>query len=88
MDRLARRLVQAEDARLQIESTQDQRESLTGADFVIVAISVGGMSSWEQDIEIPARYGVFMHIHDSIGPGGIMRAFRNAPVLLEASLSM
>ncbi|HXO10522.1 MAG TPA: hypothetical protein VN880_20930 [Solirubrobacteraceae bacterium] len=81
MDRLARRLVAAEGARLEIESTQDQRESLTGADFVIVAISVGGMSSWEQDIEIPARHGVFMHIHDSIGPGGIMRAFRNAPVL-------
>lgn len=81
MDRLARRLVDAEGSKLQIESTQDQRESLTAADFVIVAISVGGMSAWGQDIEIPARYGVFMHIADSIGPGGIMRAFRNAPVL-------
>ncbi|MGA3352582.1 MAG: hypothetical protein ABSD85_05260 [Acidimicrobiales bacterium] len=81
MDKLGRRLVDAEHADLKIESTVNQRESLTGADFVIVAISVGGMRSWEQDIEIPARYGVFMHIADSIGPGGIMRAFRNGPVL-------
>ncbi len=88
MDRLARRLVDAEGSTLKIESTQDQRESLTAADFVIVAISVGGMSSWGQDIELPARYGVFMHIADSIGPGGIMRAFRNAPVLRNISLDV
>jgi alpha-galactosidase len=81
MARLGRRLVEAEHADLKIESTVNQREALTGADFVIVAISVGGMTAWEQDIEIPARYGVFMHIADSIGPGGIMRALRNAPVL-------
>ena len=29
----------------------------------------------------PGRYGIVMHVADSIGPGGIMRAFRNAPVL-------
>jgi alpha-galactosidase len=39
MDRLGRRLVEAEQADLKIESTVDQRESLIGADFVIVAIS-------------------------------------------------
>jgi alpha-galactosidase len=81
MERLANRLVAAEGSSLRIESSLDQREALNGANFVIVAISVGGMSAWERDIEIPARYGVFMHIADSIGPGGIMRAFRNAPVL-------
>lgn len=81
MDKLARRLVEAEGADLSVESTLDQRQALAGADFVIVAISVGGMAAWERDIEIPARYGVFMHIADSIGPGGIMRAFRNGPIL-------
>jgi alpha-galactosidase len=85
MEKLGRRLVEAEKADLKIESTVDQRGSLVGADFVVVAISVGGMRAWEEDIEIPARYGVFMHIADSIGPGGIMRAFRNAPVLASIS---
>jgi alpha-galactosidase len=81
MDALARRLVESERSDLAVESTLDRREALADADFVIVAISVGGMAAWAQDIEIPARHGVFMHIADSIGPGGIMRAFRHVPVM-------
>lgn len=85
MAALAQALVSAESADLRIESTTDQRAGLTGADFVIVAISVGGMAAWADDIEIPARYGVFMQIADSIGPAGMLRAFRNAPVLASIS---
>jgi alpha-galactosidase/6-phospho-beta-glucosidase family protein len=81
MEDLARKLIDSEGSRLQVRSTLDQRESLVDADFVIVAISVGGMGAWANDIEIPARYGVVMHVADSVGPGGIMRALRNAPVL-------
>lgn len=81
MYRLCTLLVEREDADLVIERTLQQREALTGTDFCITAISVGGMDAWEQDIEIPARYGVHMTIGDSIGPGGIMRALRHIPVL-------
>ena len=81
MDVLGRRLIEHEGVDLTIESTLNQREALTGADFVIVAIAVGGNDAWEQDIEIPGKYGVFMHVHDSIGPGGMMRAFRHAPIM-------
>ncbi len=81
MESLARTLIEAEDSRLQVRGTLDQRGSLEGADFVIAAISVGGMAAWENDIEIPARYGVVMHVADSVGPGGILRTLRNAPVL-------
>ncbi len=81
MESLAQTLIEAEDSQLQVRATLDQRESLKGADFVIAAISVGGMEAWENDIEIPARYGVVMHVADSVGPGGIFRTLRNAPVL-------
>jgi alpha-galactosidase/6-phospho-beta-glucosidase family protein len=81
MASLGRRLVQREGVDLTIESTTEQRAALVDADFVIVAIAVGGMAAWEQDIEIPGRYGVFTEVHDSIGPGGIMRAFRHVPIL-------
>ncbi|HUT20995.1 MAG TPA: hypothetical protein VM366_17725 [Anaerolineae bacterium] len=81
MHRLCTLLVEREQADLQIRSTMRQRESLVGADFCITAISVGGMDAWEQDIEIPAHYGVYMTIGDSVGPGGIMRALRHIPVL-------
>ena len=81
MDTLCRQLVKLQKSDLRIESTTDQLQSLDGADFVITAISVGGMDAWEKDIEIPAKHGVYMPIADSIGPGGMMRAFRHIPVL-------
>ena len=85
MQELGDRLVAGEDSPLTVRSTLDQRESLRGADFVIAAISVGGFDAWAQDLEIPGRYGLVMHVADSVGPGGIMRALRNAPVLAEVA---
>lgn len=78
---LATELASAEGRKLTVSSTTDQSEALRSVDFVIVAISVGGMAAWGTDIETPARYGVFMHIADSIGPGGIFRSLRNTPVV-------
>ena len=83
MARLSKRLVEKTGASLKVEATTDRRESLTDADFVITAIAVGGVDAWEKDIEIPAKYGIYMPVCDSIGPGGIMRAFRHIPVLVE-----
>lgn len=81
MEALARKLVSSENSRLEVTSTLDRRESLVDADFVITTIAAGGMDAWEQDIEIPAKYGIVMHVADTIGPGGIMRALRNAPTI-------
>jgi alpha-galactosidase len=81
MEALAHRLIASAGSALQVRATLDRRESLIDADFVIVTIAAGGMDAWEKDIEIPAKYGLIMHVADSIGPGGIMRALRNAPTL-------
>ena len=85
MQRLGEKLIEGEGSALRVESTTDQREALAGADFVIAAISVGGFDAWANDMEIPARYGIVMHVADSVGPGGIMRAMRNIPVLAEVA---
>jgi alpha-galactosidase len=85
MQSLADKLIANENSELRVTSTTDQRESLAGADFVIAAISVGGMDAWANDLEIPGRHGILMHVGDSVGPGGIMRAFRNAPVLADVA---
>ena len=37
----------------------------------------------QHDIEIPQRYGIRQPIGDSVGPGGILRALRSVPVLLD-----
>ena len=82
MESLSKHLVKKFKADLKVEATTSQKESLVDADFVITAIAVGGVDAWEKDIEIPAKYGIYMPVGDSIGPGGIMRAFRHIPVLV------
>jgi alpha-galactosidase len=81
MEKLANELAEAEGRKLFVTATTERSTALRGADFVIVAVSVGGMAAWATDIEIPAKHGVFMHIADSIGPGGIFRALRNTPIV-------
>src|SRR5437868_13363764 len=66
-----------------VEAEGDRRRALEGADFVITALSVGGFDSMQHDIEVPQRYGIRQPIGDSVGPGGIMRALRSIPVLLD-----
>ena len=66
-----------------VEAEGDRRRALDGADFVITAFSVGGFDSMQHDIEIPQRFGIRQPIGDSVGPGGILRALRSVPVLLE-----
>jgi alpha-galactosidase len=81
MVKLGEKLIEASSSSLKVSGSLDQRKSLRDADFVIAAIAVGGMDAWANDIEIPGRHGIFMNVSDSVGPGGIFRTLRNAPVL-------
>jgi alpha-galactosidase len=85
MQVLSSQLAGSSGGRLNVLATTSQREALKGVDFVIVAISVGGMAAWASDIEVPARHGIFMHIADSVGPGGIMRSLRNTPIVISVA---
>jgi alpha-galactosidase/6-phospho-beta-glucosidase family protein len=58
-------------------------EALNGAEFVLTTLSVGGFASMVHDIEIPASYGLRQPVGDSVGPGGIMRALRSIPVMVD-----
>jgi alpha-galactosidase len=73
---------------LTARATTDIDDALAGAEFVIAAFSVGGFASMRHDIEIPSRYGVRQTVGDSVGPGGISRALRSVPVILEVARAM
>ncbi|HEY0828797.1 MAG TPA: alpha-galactosidase [Bacilli bacterium] len=68
--------------------TTDRREALKGADYVISAFQVGGVSAFELDYKIPLKYGVDQYIGDTFGPGGIFRALRSIPVILDVAKDM
>ena len=67
-----------------ISSTLDLREALDSADYVITMFQIGGYKpSTVIDFEIPKRYGLRQTIGDTLGIGGIMRAIRTIPVMLQ-----
>jgi alpha-galactosidase len=51
-------------------------------------IQVGGVAGFRHDYQIPMRYGVDNCIGDTMGPGGIFRAQRHIPALLEIASEM
>jgi alpha-galactosidase len=75
-------------ARLRVEATTELASALTGADFVIVCISTGGLATMAEDLACSARFGVPMPIGDTAGPAGIRRALRNIPVLVGIARAM
>ncbi|HET6440327.1 MAG TPA: alpha-galactosidase [Anaeromyxobacter sp.] len=71
-----------------VVATTDRREALRGADYVVVMIQVGGVEGFKVDYEVPMKYGVDNCIADTMGPGGIFRAQRHIPALLEIAREM
>ena len=63
---------------------RNRKKALTGADFVVNAIQVGGYDPCTiTDFEIPKKYGLRQTIADTLGVGGIFRALRTIPVVLD-----
>ena len=83
MERFLQRVIDRNRLGAKVWSTIDRREALDGADYVINMIQVGGVDAFRHDYEIPLKYGVDQCIADSLGPGGIFRLLRTAPVLMD-----
>ncbi len=66
-----------------ITAHQDRRAALDGADYVINMVQVGGHTATMLDFDIPKQYGLEQTIGDTLGIGGIFRALRTIPVLLD-----
>ncbi len=62
----------------------DRKLALKNADYIVNAIQVGGYKpSTVIDFAIPKKYGLRQTIGDTIGIGGIFRALRTIPVMLD-----
>jgi len=88
MKAFVERMIADNKANATVTATTDRREALRGADYVVVMIQVGGVDGFKYDYEIPMKYGVDNCIADTMGPGGIFRAQRHIPALLEIAREM
>src|SRR5215470_4421219 len=88
----ARALVQAlidrRGLKARVEATTVRRAAVRGADYVITTLQQGGLEDYTLDIETPLRYGVEQCVGDTLGPGGVFRALRTIPVLIELGHEM
>jgi alpha-galactosidase len=81
---VARRIIQTLGAPATVETTTDRARAFEGAAYAINMIQVGGYRPCTvTDFEVPKRHGLRQTIADTLGIGGIMRALRSIPVLLD-----
>ncbi|NMA82451.1 MAG: alpha-glucosidase/alpha-galactosidase [Epulopiscium sp.] len=75
--------------RATIVSYTDRKEALRDANYVVNAIQVGGYEpSTVIDFEVPKKYGLRQTIGDTLGIGGIFRALRTIPIMLDFAEDM
>jgi alpha-galactosidase len=80
---LSRRMIEARDGKISLRASTDRRDLLPGADIVVTTVGVGGRRAWELDVFIPRKYGVYQPVGDTVMPGGISRAMRMIPALVD-----
>jgi 6-phospho-beta-glucosidase len=78
---LSRRMVRRSGRAIEVHSDTRLEPMLEGADFVITQIRVGGMEARKLDEKIPLKYGVIGQ--ETTGPGGMCKALRTIPPMLE-----
>jgi 6-phospho-beta-glucosidase len=71
---------------IRVTMTEDRKAALEGASFVNCLIRVGGMDARILDERIPLKYGVVGQ--ETTGPGGMMKALRTIPQVLEIARDM
>jgi 6-phospho-beta-glucosidase len=83
---LARRMVKRAGVPMNVHLTFDLDEALDGADFVTTQIRVGLLDAREKDETIPLKHGILGQ--ETNGAGGLFKALRTIPVILDIAEKM
>ncbi|MGD0808201.1 MAG: alpha-glucosidase/alpha-galactosidase [Acidimicrobiales bacterium] len=68
---------------LPLVASTDCAEGVRGCNYVVNTIQVGGKRATAVDFDLPEKFGVQQTIADTHGIGGISRALRTLPAVLE-----
>ncbi|MDQ0060235.1 family 4 glycosyl hydrolase [Paenibacillus harenae] len=83
--RLAEMVARENGVSLKIEGSTNRRDVLAGADFVVLSFAEDTVKYRGIDCEVSLKYGIRMCSGDTIGPGGIFRAMRELPVIMDCA---
>lgn len=76
---LCRRDIQYNELPAKIETTTDQRDAITDADYIICTIRQGGLEAFQLDVDIPLEYGVDQCVGDTLCAGGLITPSAPSP---------
>jgi alpha-galactosidase len=85
---IARMAVQRHGRPATVRADADRRTALTGADYVINTVNIGGHAATVTDFVVPAKYGLRQTIADTLGVGGVFRGLRTFPFLDDLAADM
>ncbi|MCW6110757.1 6-phospho-beta-glucosidase [Clostridium sporogenes] len=83
---LAKRMIKKAGVPMEIHLTLDRKEALKDADFVTTQIRVGLLDARIKDEKIPLNHGIIGQ--ETNGPGGMFKALRTIPVILDIDEDM
>lgn len=83
---LSQRMLAQAGLPVMVTATTERRRALEGATFVNSLIRVGGMDARINDERIPLKYDIVGQ--ETTGPGGMMKALRTIPVVLDLATDM
>jgi len=78
-----RQMIYMHNMDIELHLTTDRCKALLNADIVMISISIGIQQSEWFDIHIPLKFGIPQNTGDTVGPGGIFRAIRTIPVIVD-----
>jgi len=96
MAAMGARLSEEAGAGMKVRACADLADAVDGADFAVSSIGGSGKSGTrvygtpihQQDLAIPARYGIYQIVGDTGGPAGMMMGLRSIPVYLDICREM
>ena len=83
---LSERILRARGWRGTFATTADPHAALEGADFVVVQLRIGGQAARHVDETLPVGYGCLGQ--ETTGAGGLAKALRTVPIVLELAEEM
>ncbi|WP_159884793.1 family 4 glycosyl hydrolase [Paenibacillus puerhi] len=83
--KLAKMVAKSNNVDLKIEGSVDRKQVLKDADFVVLSFAEDTVQYRGIDCAVSEKYGIRMCSGDTIGPGGIFRAMRELPVIMDCA---
>lgn len=85
---LCRLICEQAHSEMHVSATLSRKEALRGADYVVLSVGIGGLEGMRADLEIPARYSIRQPVGVNVGPGGLNRALRHIPAIVDLCRQM